>query len=52
MGMKNLSQRNRIILYIITLLLILSMIISALVSFSPRTTGTNDTGPTPTLTAQ
>jgi hypothetical protein len=52
MGMKNLSQRNRIILYIITLLLILSMIISALVSFTPRTTSTNGESPTATVAAQ
>ena len=35
MGMKYLSRRNRIILYIVSALLVLSMIISALVSFSP-----------------
>jgi hypothetical protein len=38
MGMKNLSRRNQIILYIISILLVLSMIISAIVSFSPTAT--------------
>ncbi|MCL5274674.1 MAG: hypothetical protein M1434_08010 [Chloroflexi bacterium] len=33
--MKNLSRRNRTVLYIVTVMLILSMVISAIVSFSP-----------------
>lgn len=47
MGMKYLSRRNRIILYIVSLFLVLSMIISAIVSFSP--TATTQTAP-PTAT--
>ena len=35
MGMQKLSLRNRIILYVISALIVLSMIISALVSFTP-----------------
>ncbi|MCL4507684.1 MAG: hypothetical protein M1140_16930 [Chloroflexi bacterium] len=35
MSMKNLSRRNRTVLYIVTVMLILSMVISAIVSFSP-----------------
>ena len=42
MSMKNLSRRNRTVLYIVTVMLILSMVISAIVSFSP-TAQTADT---------
>jgi len=47
MLMKNLSRRNRTILYVITIILILSMVISALVSFSPVST----VRPSQTITA-
>ena len=35
MGMQKLSRRNRFILYFISALIVLSMLISALVSFTP-----------------
>jgi hypothetical protein len=35
MGMQKLSRRNRIILYIVSALIVMSMIISAIVSFTP-----------------
>ena len=35
MQMSRLSRRNRIILYVVSVLLILSMVISAIVSFTP-----------------
>jgi hypothetical protein len=53
--MKNLSRRNRTILYIVTVTLILSMVISAIVSFSPSVTRTVQQDPSvlirPTATA-
>ncbi len=36
MYMKGLSRRNRIIMYILAIMVVLSMIISAAVSFTPQ----------------
>ena len=49
MGMKYLSRRNRIILYIMTVLIVLSMILSAIVAFTPTAQQVRDT-PTPVAT--
>lgn len=35
MALKNLSRRNRIILYVVTVMIIFSMVISAIASFTP-----------------
>ena len=46
--MKNLSRRNRMILYVITIMLLLSMIISAVVAFTPTTQNPQNVSPTVT----
>jgi hypothetical protein len=48
MQTSRLSRRNRIILYIVSVLLVLSMVISAIVSFSPTAQTTQSQGVTPT----
>ncbi len=50
MDTRRLSRRNRIILYIISILVVLSMVISAIVAFSPPSTSPNQSG-TPTVLA-
>ena len=49
MLMKNLSRRNRTILYVITVILIMSMVISALVSFSPVASTAQGSQPGPLI---
>lgn len=46
MTTQNLSRRNRIIIYVISIMIVLSMIISAVVSFTPT-----DVNARPTATA-
>ena len=49
MAMQNLSKRNRVILYIFSILIVLSMIISAVVSFTPPTPTNTNVRPTATV---
>ena len=49
MDTRRLSRRNRIILYVISVLIVLSMIISAIVSFSPSSS--SNRSPVATVTA-
>ncbi len=48
MDTRRLSRRNRIILYIISILVVLSMVISAIVAFSPGSEPGATLTPTPT----
>ncbi len=50
MDTSRLSRRNRIILYVISILVVLSMVISAIVAFSPPSQPNNQ-APTPTVAA-
>ncbi len=51
MDTRRLSRRNRIILYIISILVVLSMVISAIVAFSPTSQTTQYQTPTPPAAA-
>ncbi len=51
MDTRRLSRRNRIILYIISILVVLSMVISAIVAFTPSSQPSTDLTPTPTVVA-
>ncbi|HEY3291279.1 MAG TPA: hypothetical protein VGK87_14215 [Anaerolineae bacterium] len=52
MTLKNLSRRNRIILYVITIMIIFSMVISAIASFTPVvSTGQQQSVPLVRITA-
>jgi hypothetical protein len=46
--MRNLSRRNQIIFYVIAIILVLSMLLSAIVAFSPTPQNTQNLNPTVT----